>query len=78
MFRLTFDECFSDSKLALKKYPQDGTVGAHCGIVLPLSGYRSSILEVPSFAGPIQVQIEENITQIACFHHFDPNTDFFY
>ena len=52
-------------KLALKKYPQDGTVGAHCGIVLPLSGYRSIILEVPSFAGPIQVEIEENITQIA-------------
>ena len=67
MFRLTFDECFSDSKLALKKYPQDGTVGAHCGIVLPLSGYRSSILEVPSFAGPIQVQIEENITQFALY-----------
>ena len=40
---------------ALKKYPQDGNVGAHCGILLPLSGYRSSILEAPSFAGPVQV-----------------------
>ena len=37
------------------KYPQDGNVGAHCGILLPLSRYRSSILEAPSFAGPIQV-----------------------
>ena len=42
-------------KLASMKYPQDGNVGAHCGILLPLSRYRSSILEAPTFAGPIQV-----------------------
>ena len=41
--------------LALKTNPQDGNVGAHCGILLPLSRYRSSILEAPTFAGPLQV-----------------------
>jgi len=34
---------------------EDGSVGAHCAILLPLSKYCSSILEAPSFAGPIQV-----------------------
>jgi len=34
---------------------EDGFVGAHCGILLPLSVYCSSILKAPSFAGPIQV-----------------------
>ena len=36
-------------------YPQDGNIGAHCAILLPLSSYHSSILEASSFAGPIQV-----------------------
>jgi len=34
---------------------ENGNVGAHCGILLPLSAYRTSILEAPSFAGPMQV-----------------------
>ena len=52
------------------KYPQDGNVGAHCGILLPLSKYCSSILEAPSFAGPIQVVKTRN--DLLFFHTNPP------
>ena len=38
-----------------KNLPQDGSIGAHCGMLLPLSRYLASVLGARPFTGPTQV-----------------------
>ena len=66
------------AEFVLMRYPQDGFVGAHCGILLPLSVYCSSIFEAPSFAGPTQVIEMNHFPRIANVVEscFEPNSIF--